>query len=80
MLPQLSVFHSPGCNAEEASIRCGFGVPVAVPNPDTKFLKLGAVRDTPRAPSVPLPGSQRTNGDADDNAIRESFFAIHETG
>jgi hypothetical protein len=28
---------------------------------------------------VPLPGSQRANGHADDNAIRESFFAIHES-
>jgi hypothetical protein len=39
MLSQLSEFHNPWCNAEEASIRCGFGVPIARPETDTDVLK-----------------------------------------
>jgi hypothetical protein len=40
MLSQLNEFNNPWCNAEEASIRCSFGVPLARPETDTYVLKI----------------------------------------
>jgi hypothetical protein len=43
MLSQLNEFDDPWCNAEEASIQCGFGSPVgSSPDPTQTCLKAGA--------------------------------------
>ena len=55
-----------------------FGVPTVGPNPDTNVLKTRRGSRYTSGAFGAAARSQRANGDADDHAIRESFFSIHE--